>query len=70
MNIDITNQNLYLLLPSKAMHVARIYQEQHGGSALDALRLFYRSEVYKQLEREETKLWHYGPVALYEMLME
>ena len=70
MNIDITNQNLYLLLPSKAMHVARIYQEQHGGGALDALRLFYRSEVYKQLEREETKLWHYGPVALYEMLME
>ena len=49
MNIDITNQNLYLLLPSKAMQVARIYQEQHGGSALDALRLFYRSEVYKQL---------------------
>lgn len=65
MNIHITNENLYLLLPSKAMQVARIYQEKHGGSGLDALKRFYRSALYRQLEQEDTKLWHWGPVALF-----
>ena len=70
MNTEITNENLYLLLPSKAMQVARIYQEMHGGSGMDALKRFYRSAVYKQLEQEETKLWHWGPVALFETMEE
>ena len=70
MSTQITNENLYLLLPSKAMQVARIYQETHGGSGLDALRRFYRSAIYKQLEQEETKLWHWGPVALFETMEE
>lgn len=70
MNMEITNENLYLLLPSKAMQVARIYQEMHGGSGMDALKRFYRSAVYKQLEQEETKLWHWGPVALFETMEE
>lgn len=30
------------------------------------LRHFYCSETYKRLSDETTKLWHYGPVALYQ----
>ncbi|MDR0893098.1 MAG: hypothetical protein LBN24_10870 [Mediterranea sp.] len=63
---EITNQNLYLLLPSKAALFAKIYKDKHGGTVQDALRAFYKSKMYKELEQEETKLWHYGPVALYE----
>ena len=70
MNTEITNENLYLLLPSKALQVARLYQEAHGGSGLDALKRFYSSALDKQLEQEETKLWHLGPVALFETLEE
>lgn len=70
MERTITNDNLYLLLPSKVAGVAQIYAEVHGIPPLDALRLFYRSNTYKRLEKEETKLWHYGPVALYEEFME
>ena len=33
---------------------------------LDALTEFYASDTYRRLEEESTKLWHYGPVALYE----
>jgi hypothetical protein len=62
----ITNDNLYLLLPGKVTHFARLYSSEHNTTPLEALRTFYRSNTYKQLEREETKLWHYGPVALYE----
>jgi hypothetical protein len=35
----------------------------------EALRLFYRSELYKVYEREETKLWHFSRNALGDMLI-
>ena len=35
-------------------------------SVVEATKRIYASNVYKQLEKEETKLWHLGPVALYE----
>lgn len=67
---EITNQNLHLLLPAKVSLFAKIYAAEKGGTLLDALRAFYKSDTYKELEQEETKLWHYGPVALYEEYME
>lgn len=69
-NREITNKNLYLLLPSKVSLVAEIYAKQKGTDIMDSLRLFYHSNTYKELEKEETKLWHYGPVALYEEWLE
>lgn len=39
-------------------------------SILDAIRAVYRSNTYRDLSREETKLWHLGPVALYEYYLE
>ncbi len=35
-----------------------------------AFTLLYRSELYRQLEREGTKLWHLSVLTLYEMLCE
>ena len=63
---EITNNNVHLLIPCKAANFARIYTEQHGGTMLEALRAFYSSKMYHELEDESTKLWHLGPVALYE----
>lgn len=70
MNMEITDKNLYLLLPSKVSLWAQLYVKEQGGSIIDAIRTFYRSNTYKALEKESTKLWHYGPVALYEEFME
>lgn len=66
MNRIITNNNLHLLLPSKVTLFVQRYVKEHQVSALEALQIFYHSNTYKKLEKEETKLWHYGPVALYE----
>lgn len=66
MNTAIDDSNLYLLIPGKASMVAEIYAEKHGVTPLEALRKFYRSDTYSELEDEKTKYWHYGPVALYE----
>ena len=64
MNLDITNKNLYLLLPSKVSRVAQIYAHEHHVTLIEAMRRFYHSDTYKRLADETTKLWHYGPVAL------
>lgn len=62
MNLEITQENLYLILPCKVSRVAQIYVHEHHVTIIEAMRRFYRSETYKQ----STKYWHYGPVALYQ----
>ena len=62
---EIKQENLYLLLPSKVCWLADMLTEEKGVSLIDAIKQIYASDAYKQLEREETKLWHLGPVDLY-----
>lgn len=65
----ITNDNLYLILPGKVGRVAAIYARDFKVSIAEALRHVYESAMYRDLEREESKLWHYGPVELYRMML-
>jgi hypothetical protein len=62
---DITQDNLYLLLPSKVSWMAGMLSDDTGASAVEAIRRIYNSDLYRKLEVENTKLWHEGPVALY-----
>ncbi|MBD5216243.1 MAG: hypothetical protein HDS78_07000 [Bacteroidales bacterium] len=66
----ITQNNLHLILPGKVSKMAVMYAENFGVSVVEALRRIYASATYRELENEESKLWHYGPVALYQMLLE
>ena len=66
MNLNITQQNVHLLLPSKLSWMANILEEDKGISIVEAMKLLYSSDVYARLEKEATKAWHLGPVALYE----
>lgn len=66
---EITQKNLYLILPGKVSKVAAMYAAEFGVPLREAFTRFYNSKTYKELEREDSKLWHYGPVALYETFM-
>lgn len=66
----ITSDNLYLLLPGKVSKMAVMYASDFGLTVTEALKRIYQSATYRQLEDEEPKLWHYGPVALYQMFLE
>ena len=70
MNLTIDQQNLHLLLPGKLSWMAKMYIDDHKTSVVDALRALYKSSTYASLEQESSKLWEYGPVALYEVLNE
>ena len=67
MNLEVTQQNLYLFLPGKIANVANIIADNDHCSVLEAMRRFYASKTYMGLQKEETKLWHLAAVALYEM---
>lgn len=66
MNLDITQDNLYLILPSKVSRMAEMLADDNNISIIDAVKQVYASEVYQRLEQESTKQWHLGPVALYQ----
>lgn len=68
--IQITQDNLYFLLPSKVSLLAKMLDEDTGMGVVDSIRQIYRSKMYSRLEIEATKRWHAGPVALYEELQE
>lgn len=67
---EITQKNLYLLLPGKVSWLADMIIKDKHCSVNQAIKEIYSSSTYQQLENEETKLWHQGPVALYEQLLE
>ena len=66
MNLDINQQNLYLLLPSKISWMTNMLADDEGISIVEAIKILYSSELYARLEKESTKAWHLGPVALYQ----
>lgn len=69
-NRKITQANLYLILPGKVSKMAAMYASDFGVSIIEAMRRIYESDTYSELERENSKLWHYGTVALYQTFLE
>ncbi|MCQ2244746.1 MAG: hypothetical protein MJZ32_10885 [Bacteroidaceae bacterium] len=70
MNLEVTQKNLYLFLPGKIANVANIIADNEHCSTLEAMQRFYASATYQGLQKEDTKLWHLGAVALYRMYCE
>ena len=66
MNLNVTQDNLYLFIPSKVSWVAEMISEEKNVSIVEAIKDVYLSDIYSKLENEMTKYWHLGPVALYE----
>lgn len=57
---------LELIIP----RLARMIMEKQVLNEKEALTQLYNSELYRQLEREETKLWHLSVLSLYELWFE
>lgn len=65
---EITQSNLHLLLPSKISWLASMLVEYKNMNITDAIKTIYCSKLYKKLKLESSKMWHLGPVALYQEL--
>ena len=45
--------------------MAEMLAEDENIDIVEAVSKIYASDVYKKLAKEDTKLWHLGPVDLY-----
>lgn len=50
--------------------VIRLLTENYSYDELTASNEFYNSKVYALLEQEETKLWHFSPLTLFNLFDE
>lgn len=54
---------LVLIIPE----VVRLIIEKYKCDEVTAVREFYSSKVYSLLEQEDTKMWHFSPLTLFNM---
>ncbi len=47
--------------------VVAIIAREEKLSDVAAINAFYQSETFALLEKEETKVWHYSPLTLYQI---
>jgi hypothetical protein len=50
--------------------VIKIIMENKNLTNIEATKLFYNSDLYAMLEKEESKLWHLSPLTLHELFEE
>ncbi|MCQ2380535.1 MAG: hypothetical protein MJ025_06420 [Victivallaceae bacterium] len=61
----MTEEALCGFIPGKAARITTLIRQERPMELKQALLTFYRSDAYKLLEREETKLWHASPAQIY-----
>ena len=66
MNPEKLSALLAILNPS----VVQLIIDNRKLSNIEAVTLFYNSDLYAMLENEASKLWHLSPLTLYELLEE
>lgn len=61
------NEEKYSALLSMAIvpQVVDIIVREEHMSDVEAINVFYQSETYALLEKEEIKIWHYSPLTIY-----
>ena len=63
--MQVTQENLYNLIPPKAAKITTILRNARSMAVKQALLTFYNSRAYRLLEREETKLWYASPAQIF-----
>jgi len=63
----MSNEKFANILGLIVPEVVKIIVDRSCISETDAAIDFYKSEVYSMLQREETKVWHFSPLTLYNM---
>jgi len=66
----MTPEKLSALLAILNPAIIQMIIENKSLTDVEAVKLFYNSGLYAMLENEESKLWHFSPLTLYELLEE
>jgi hypothetical protein len=57
-------------LRTKIPAVVSLIEENNALDFREALIFFYTSQLFKDLDDEKTKIWHFSAILLYDLLMQ
>lgn len=63
----ITDKEFEAIMTLLVPQVISLICEQYHVDEITAVKEFYESKVYSSLEDEETKVWHFSPLTLFNM---
>ena len=63
----MTKRTAASILQTFDAEVARLIARNREISEMDALRMFLSSETHAMLENDDMKLWHFSPLAVFDM---
>ena len=66
----MADQKFEAILTVLVPQVVQLICENASVDEVEASREFYESKVYSLLEQEDTKLWHFSPLTLFNMYAE
>ena len=66
----MSNNQFSALLAVITPEITALITKNSNITETQAISLFYRSKLYKELADENSKLWHYSPLTLYTMLQD
>lgn len=63
----MSNRTRASILQNFDVEVSRLIANSRGVSEMDGFRLFLDSEIHRMLEDNELKMWHFSPIAIFDM---
>ena len=66
----MTDKKFEAILTLLVPQVIQLIVENYSFDEITASREFYESKVYSLVEQEDTKLWHFSPLTLFNMFDE
>lgn len=63
----MSNRTRASILQNFDVEVSRLIADSRGVSEMDGFRLFLDSEIHRMLENNELKMWHFSPIAIFDM---
>ena len=66
----MSNNQFSALLALITPEITALITKNSNITETQAISLFYRSKLYKELANESSKLWDYSPLTLYTMLQD
>lgn len=66
----IKNEQFTAVMGILVPQVIRLITENYAYDEITAANEFYKSNLYALLEQEDTKLWHFSPLTLFNMFDE
>ena len=66
----MSNNQFSALLAVITPEITALITKNSNITETQAISLLYKSDLYKELADENSKLWHYSPLTLYTMLQD